>query len=60
MYGKSITNNRANSRTGAAIATIKQAFLPLPKCIISFPKCPGSPGNKLNNNTVLCIHTTYC
>ena len=55
MYGKSTTNNRENSRTGTAIAITKQASLPLPKCIISCPRCPGSSGNNLDINTVLCI-----
>ena len=61
MYGKSVTNKKANSMTGTAIATIKQASLPLPKCIISCPRCPGSRGSSLNINTVkLCIQINYC
>ena len=24
------------------------------------PRCPGSPGNNLNINTVLCIQINYC
>ena len=51
MYGKTITNNRADSRKGTAIASMKQTSPPLPKCIISClrcPECPGFPGNNLN------------
>ena len=52
MYGKSVTNKKANSMTGTAIATIKQASLSLSKYIISCPRCPGSRGSNLNINTV--------